>query len=193
MSNERIRLQDRLIAEVLSAGSAAGQMFPKANAKVGQSDHPGFAPLRWRFVRGLPATSPRYEPWITCVGNEAAGLTPARYPEAAVLRFSRQGMDSQVHAYRGEQAVAYVLGTSAVMAGTSESAVFGVDPEDEDLYAVGMRIGKGVLKTLPGIIVSEHGATPGIFMRFPVLAGAGAEATVSRMPLEEVPAGIPIH
>ncbi|MGB4759055.1 MAG: hypothetical protein WBP26_03275 [Candidatus Saccharimonadales bacterium] len=191
MSNYRIRPQDRIKGELLAAGSTAGHIFPVLGDKIGRSDHPGFAPLRWRFMRGTPAS--RYEPWIICGGNDDAGYTPANYPEVAILRFHRRGMDSQVRAYRGRQAVAYVLGTSAVMAGTSESAVFGVDPEDENLYTAGMRIGKGVLKALPGIVVSERGATPGIFIRFPVLAGVGAEAAVDRMPLEQVPAGIPIH
>jgi hypothetical protein len=194
MSSYRIRVQDRLYAELLTVGSSLGQTFPAMGAKIGESDHAGFSPVRWHFSRYASATDPIYGDWITFAGNATAGRTPAHYPEAAVLRFDRAATDVYMHAYDGRQAIAYVLGTSAVMAGTSESALFGIDPDNEDKYAVAMRIGKGTFKGLPGIVLPQHDTLGGMFRRVPALwmpNGVGIEA--ERMPLAAVPSSVPIH
>lgn len=142
--NEQIR--DWAKAELHSTASGLAVRLPKGPSVL------------WQHSWDNPALGRN---WIQYDGDPKSGHFPKNYRQVATISVERELLDITVETVGGKQAVAYLLGKNAVMVGTAvEGDLFGIDTEDDSRYAVGMRIGKGILRVLPGVESPDLGFVP---------------------------------
>lgn len=145
-------------ARILSAGSRVGQhLAPSINPANG-SNSPFYRPVRWRYAS---QTDARSIDWLDYEPRTEGGIPrPRNFKAIAQLSIPKQAFREVKQGLDVHQAVAYKLGESAVMVGLNERGLshklFDGDPGDSDRYAVGMRIGRGVLHAAMGVYVPSE-------------------------------------
>jgi hypothetical protein len=180
LMSKALQIKDTLMARGLARGSAIACKYPVVSRALGTTHSLTGKPVRWQYVPTAKA-DPNSRYWFSFAGNEAAGSTPAGYTETAVFSFAKSMIAEQIAEYQGQEAVAYLVGKTAVMCGTlDEGELYGTDPDDISRAMIGMGIGKGVLRAMPGLLL--HGNS---FVGFPTVA-----VEVSRRPAHEVVAPI---
>lgn len=146
-----------LKAETLSGLSSIAPHFPDTAAKILGWDLPGHVPVRWRHARGQSLElANEGQAWVDFDATDSSGRIPANYRKIGIITVHKGIEDMYLQQNKkAEQAVAYLLG-DAVMVGTAlEGNLFSEHPEDSQRYAVGMGIGRGVLRASMGYRTTE--------------------------------------
>lgn len=157
-----VKTKDYIAAELLGLGSLAAQLGPFASMTT-RSEYDCYVPLRWRHLRQDPNT---FKHWKTFDPDELLptvpkSVRPKTFSYAVTLTAWRVLVDGYRIEYAGEHAVAYRLGSHAVMLGTHEDGrFFKVHPGKPNNYIVGMRLGAGLLEAHMGIYSEEGGFKP---------------------------------
>jgi hypothetical protein len=186
---ERVKRSDALQAAALSAGSAVMNALPPQWNIIGRSDAPSYIPVRWRF--SFPGPLYRAGKWLTFEGAAHAGDVPSRYPMAATILVDREKMDALLTRGGTRSAAAYQLGT-AVMYGTSQHEILGLENPDAGDYQFAMRIGKGPLIAQAGAEVETRGSFWAPYraaMYQPLETGVRRGPVV---PVSELPPNVPL-
>jgi hypothetical protein len=174
LMSERIKVLDRFYAESQEAGSGIVQLASPLRKWFSPTQAPSSTLTRWRHAR-VPASD--FKDWLEFPA--ASGNLPSSYSKAAILKVERKYVDVLTDLPDVQQAVAYRLGETAVMLGYSKNSeqIFGIDPEDDNYYAVAMGIGKAGLRALPGVLLEKR-----TFISFPEHTVKGPVLAVPDVP-----------
>jgi hypothetical protein len=178
MSELRPELKDRTVARLLSIGSAIGSYIPVVGEKVTQTDVPNKVPARWYPLR---ERADSIAEWVEFPGTDASGKTPRNYREAALININKAKLDNLRENFGGVHAVAYKLGTAAMVAIMQTRGRFEEDPEDSNYYQVAMGIGQGPLIATAGLWWREQQS---------LYVPENSLVDMGRRPVEELPPSV---
>ena len=152
--SERIRFQDRALGSALSVGSAVATRANRVGQMVDGPKQPNSRLLRWRLSPA--AVSPDHK-WYEFAGNSSAGRTPKQYPDVALFTVLRMPLDALEESVIYKPAVAYALGETAMMVGTTvnNQELLGRPLPHDEYSQIAMRIGKGTLRATVGFVTPD--------------------------------------
>jgi len=186
ISQPRLKLQDRLMANALSAGSAVANILPEKLNFTVNNTAPSSTPVRWQHL-GKPAEGIRAD-WVKHEGDETAGLLPRNFNLAAIILIDREEMDNRLSVNGSKPAVAYKLGSAVMLGHSSEYQILGLENPDDEDYRVAMGIGKGPLEAGAGVVFRGGNSYYAGMMYDPLVKGVRQGSIV---PIPEVPPSIP--
>lgn len=111
----KTKLADRIMAQALSAGSAAATEFPLLNNPVGRTGRTIQIPLRWRSLHPDTIQAHSDADWVTYEPDMAAGKLPKSFKQ--VIKLSVDAARLQELKTGGDliDAVSYKLVTMAMV------------------------------------------------------------------------------
>ena len=145
--------QDIVVARALTVGSAVGAYVPALRCAITGQQSPNHVDARW-MVASERADS--IEDWVEFPAYSQSGRTPRSYRRAAVLELNKAIFDTVREQIGGVHAVAYGLGSAAMVGVMETRSTFEPNPDDPENYQVAMGIGRGVLRATAGLWLGDR-------------------------------------
>ncbi len=188
LESSRPNLKDEICARSLTVGSFVMSRLPPRLNIIQNTKIPSFTNAYWH--KALKSAQALGGQWVEYAGTEGSSNLPSRYTHAGIILIDREEMDRKLSAYDiAISAVAYQLGSAAMIGSSFKYPILGLEQEDDENYKVALGIGPGPLIAQAGIETPAGGRSRANSMLYIPLEKGVRKGPVLGM--NEIPITIP--